>query len=169
MVLALCGQLVPSPLQPGQLLRNQPVCLRFGCQESQIGIHEHELAAVLSQADIILAAVQIPANLAALKLRGWTDAETQTFITVRGPFPASSAVQQAGQSDAKKATGVKNTDAAVTYDHLLTIQDAADWELPATDPANVPARTEFKLGIFPPDRHAPAATPTPTPAATPAK
>jgi hypothetical protein len=56
-------------------------------QEFQIGIHEsHELGAVLSRADIILAAVQLTANLPALKFRGWTDAETQT--TVRGTFPS---------------------------------------------------------------------------------
>jgi hypothetical protein len=47
--------------------------------------------------------------------------------------------------------------------------NAADLEFPATDPANAPARAEFKLGIFPPDHHVPPATPTPTPATTPAK
>ena len=35
--------------------------------------------------------------------------------------------------------------------------NAADWEFPATDPANAPARAEFKLGIFPPDHHVPPA------------
>jgi hypothetical protein len=34
--------------------------------------------------------------------------------------------------------------------------------LQATAPANGSARTEFKLGSFPPDHHAPPATPTPT-------
>jgi hypothetical protein len=43
-------------------------------------------------------------------------------------------------------------------------QNAADLEFPATDPANAPARAEFKLGIFPPDHHVAPATPTPTPA-----
>jgi hypothetical protein len=62
-----------------------------------------------------------------------------------------------------KATGVKATDAADAYEHILTIQNAADLEFPATDPANAPARAEFKLGIFPPDHHVPPATPTPTP------
>jgi hypothetical protein len=60
---------------------------------------------------------------------------------------------QSGHSDAKKATGVK----------------AADLEFPATDPANAPARAEFKLGIFPPDHHVPPATPTPLAPQTPAK
>jgi len=134
-------------------------------QEFQIGLHDsHELNAVLSRADTILAAVQLPANLPALKLRGWTDADTATFTTVRGTFPASTTTQQSGQSDAKKATGVKNTDAAVAYEHIITIQNAADLEFPATNPANAPARAEFKLGIFPPDHHVPPAVPTPAPA-----
>jgi hypothetical protein len=114
---------------------------------------------------IILAAVQT--SLPAMKLKGWTDAETATFTTVRGTFPASTTTQQSGQSDAKKATVVKATDAADAYEHILTIQNAADLEFPATDPANAPARAEFKLGIFPPDHHVPPAAPTPTPA-TPA-
>jgi hypothetical protein len=41
--------------------------------------------------------------------------------------------------------------------------NAADLEFPATNPANAPARAEFKLGIFPPDHHATSAAPTPTP------
>jgi hypothetical protein len=46
-------------------------------------------------------------------------------------------------------------------------QNAADLEFPATDPANAPARAEFKLGIFPLDHHVPpAASP---PAQTPGK
>ena len=130
-------------------------------QEFQIGLHDsHELNAVLSRADIILASVQT--NLPAMKLKGWTDAETTAFTTVRGTFPASTTTQQSGESDAKKATALKATDAANAYEHILTIQNAADLEFPATDPANAPARAEFKLGIFPPDHHVPPATPTPT-------
>jgi hypothetical protein len=58
---------------------------------------------------------------------------------------------------------VKAADAADAYEHILTIQNAADLKFPATDPANAPARAEFKLGIFPPDHHVPPTTPTPTP------
>jgi hypothetical protein len=39
--------------------------------------------------------------------------------------------------------------------------NAADLEFPATDPANAPARAEYKLGIFPLDHHAALALPTP--------
>jgi hypothetical protein len=109
------------------------------------------------------------ANLPAMKLKGWTDAETQTFTTVRGTFPASTTMQQSGQSDAKKATGVKAIDAADAYEHILTIQNAADLELPATDPATDPQRAEFRLGIFPPDHHVAPAAPTPPAPQTPAK
>ncbi len=137
-------------------------------QEFQIGLHDsHELSAVLSRADTILAAVQTTANAPAMKLRGWTDAETATFTTTRNTFPASSTAQKSGQSDAQKATGAKATDAADAYEHILTIQNAADLEMPATDPANAPARAEFRLDIFPPDHHVPAVAPTPAPA-TPA-
>ena len=120
-----------------------------------------------SLADIILAAVQTTANLPALKLRGWTDTEIQAFTTVRNTFPASTTVQQSGEIAAIKATAVKTSDAAAAYDHLLTIQNAADLEFPATNPANAPTRTEFRLGLFPPTHHTPDVAPMPTPA-TPA-
>jgi len=67
-----------------------------------------------------------------------------------------------------KATGTKAADAADAYEHLLTIQNAADLEFPATDPTNAATRAEFKLGIFPPDHHTPPATPPP-PAPPPAQ
>ena len=130
-------------------------------QEFQIGNREHDLPAILAQADIILAAVQTPTNLPALKLKGWTDAETTNFATLRNTFPASTTTQSSGQSDAQKATGTKAADAADAYEHLLTIQNAADLEYPATDPANAPIRTEFRLGLFPPTHHTPP-PPAPT-------
>ena len=134
-------------------------------EEFLVAVHEdHNLAAVLGRADTLLASVQIPANLAALKLKGWTDADTQSFVAVRGTFPASTIAQKSGQSDAKKTTIVKSSDAADAYEHVLTVQHAGDLEYPATDPANAPIRAEFRLGLFPPDHHAPPAAPTPPPA-----
>jgi hypothetical protein len=141
-------------------------------QEFQIGAgtqQKNDLGSVLGRADIILASVQTTANLAALKLKGWTDAETTAFTTVRGTFPASTQTQQSGQSDAKKATGVKDTDAADLYEHILTIQNAADLEFPAINPANAAERDEFRLNTFPPDNHAPPAPPTPPQPTPPAK
>ena len=137
-------------------------------QEFLVGVHEdHTLPAVLSRADIILASVQSAANLAALKLRGWTDADTQKFVAVRATFPASSVTQKSGQSDAQKATVAKTSDASDAYEHVLTVQHAGDLEYPATDPANAPIRAEFRLGLFPPYRHTTHDTPAPAPAPTP--
>lgn len=133
--------------------------------EFQVGAHDtHGLNAELGRADIILASVQTTVNLPALKLRGWTDAETTAFTTVRGTFPASTNVQKSGQSDAKKATTVKDADAADLYEHALTIQNAANLEYPAINPANGPIRDEFRLNTFPPDSHT---TPEPTPPTPP--
>jgi hypothetical protein len=131
-------------------------------QEFQIGAHaQHDLGAVLGRADIILTSVQT--NLSALKLKGWTDAETTAFTKVRGTFPASTETQQSGQSDAKKATALKDTDATYLYEHILTIQNAADLEFPAINPANAAERDEFRLNTFPPDNHAAPTPPQPTP------
>jgi hypothetical protein len=65
---------------------------------------------------------------------------------------------------AKGTITTKNTDGATLYENVLTIQNAADLEWPAPDPANAVVRGEFLLGIFPPDHggnHAPPAPPVP--------
>jgi hypothetical protein len=135
-------------------------------QEFQIGAHDqNDLGAVLGRADTMIASVQTAVNLPAMKLKGWTDAETAAFANVRGTFPASTQTRESGQSDAKKATTLKDTDAASLYEHILTIQNAADLEFPAINPANAATRDEFRLNTFPPDNHAPPAPPQPTPPA----
>jgi hypothetical protein len=100
--------------------------------------------------------------------------DRRNFLPQTGQLPSaalfSRRLPQSGQSDAKKATGVKATDAATLYENILTIQNAADLQWPATDPANAGVRGEFLLGIFPPD-HGGNHTPPPTPPApqTPGK
>ena len=136
-------------------------------QEFQIGAHEkNDLGAVLGRADIIIASIQTTANFVAFRAKGWTDADTVAFKAVRGTFPTSTQTQQTGKGDAKDATTLKDTDAADLYERLLTIQNAANLQWPATDPANAGVRDEFCLNTFPPDNHAPSATPPP---AIPAK
>jgi hypothetical protein len=137
-------------------------------QEFQIGAHDkNDLASFLSRCDTVLASVQNAANLAALKLKGWTDAETTAFQTARTAFGPAEQFRVQSTSGAKDTTTTKNTDAATLYENVLTIQNAADLEWPATDPANSGVRGEFLLGIFPPD-HGGNHTP-PTSPATPAK
>ena len=49
-------------------------------QEFQIGAHDkNDLGSYLGRVDIVLGSVKDAANLAVLKLKGWTDAETTAF------------------------------------------------------------------------------------------
>jgi len=57
----------------------------------------------------------------------------------------------------------------VLSSHVLTIQNAADLEFPAINPANAAVRDEFRLNTFPPDNHAPPAPPTPPQQTPPTK
>ncbi len=113
-------------------------------QEFQMGVSgPYDLASFLNRADIIIASVQNAANLAALKLRGWTDADTTAFVAARQGLGTVNVSQQTGKSGAKDSTTVKNSDAAGLYDRLLTIQNAADLQWPANDPANAGIRNQF--------------------------
>jgi hypothetical protein len=137
--------------------------------EFQTGAHDaNDLGSYLGRVDIVLGSVNNAANLAALKLKGWTDAETTAFQSARDAFGPAEQYRVKSISGAIDTTTQKNADAATLYENILTIQNAADLQWPASDPANAGVRGEFLLGIFPPDHggnHAP--TPAPTPAATP--
>jgi hypothetical protein len=139
-------------------------------QEFQTGAHDaNDLGSYLGRVDIVLGSVKNAANLAALKLKGWTDAEINAFQTARETFGPAEQYRVKSISGAKDTTTQKNTDAATLYENVLTIQNAADLEWPATDPTNAGVRGEFLLGIFPPDHggnHTPPPTPPPK---TPAK
>lgn len=136
-------------------------------QEFQVGVNgAHDLGSFLGRVDIVLGSIKNAANLAAFKTRGWSDAETATFQTARDAFGPAEQYREQSKSGAKSSTGQKNADANQLYTDVLTIQNAADLQWPATDPANAGVRAEFHLGIFPPDHggnHA-APAPTPTPA-----
>ena len=133
-------------------------------QEFQVGVnHPADLGSILARADIILASVQNAANLAALKLKGWTDAETAAFTAARQTFGTATPAQQTAKSGAKDSTTVKNTDAATLYENLLTIQNAADLQWPAYELANIGVRDEFRLNTFPPASNGGNGTPPPTP------
>jgi hypothetical protein len=135
-------------------------------QEFQMGVHDkNDLGSILSRADIIIASVQ--SNLAALKLKGWTDAETSAFTVSRQTFGTATPAQQTAKGGAKDSTTTKNTDAAALYENLLTIQNAADLEWPATGPANAGVRDEFRLNTFLPASTTAPAAPAATPPATP--
>ena len=138
-------------------------------QEFQVGAHDaNDLDSYLSRVDIVLVSVKSAANLPNLKLKGWTDAETTAFQTARDAFGPAEQYRVKSISGAKNTTAQKNADAATLYEILLTIQNAADLEWPATDHANMSVRDEFLLGIFPPDHGGNHTPPTPQ-KQTPAK
>jgi hypothetical protein len=105
----------------------------------------------LSRCDTVIASVQNAANLPTLKLKGWTDAETTAFQTARTAFGLAEQFRTQSIGGAKDTTAQKNTDAVTLYENLLTIQNAADLEWLAANPANAGVRDEFLLGIFPTD------------------
>jgi len=116
-----------------------------------------------ARADIIIASLQNADNLAALKLKGWTDGETTAFVTARKSFGTGDETKQGAKGGGKDSTTVKNTDAADLYERLLTIQNAADLQWPATNPANAGVRDQFRLNTFPPAGS--TSTPPPPPPA----
>jgi hypothetical protein len=132
-----------------------------------VGNHDKfDLASFLERADTILASVQSPDNLPALQGRGWTNTETQAFITARAAFGPAELFRKQSISGALDATALTHTDAAELYDEVLTIQRAANLQYPALDPANAGAREKFLLNTFPPAGGHQGTTPTPTPAPT---
>ena len=132
-------------------------------QEFQMGENaEHNIGALLARADIILASLKNADNLASLKLKGWTDTDTQAFEAARQAFGPAEQYRETAKGGAKDSTTAKAAAAANLYEHLLTIQNAADLQWPATNPNNAGVRDEFRLNTFPPS-HA-AATPAPPPA-----
>jgi hypothetical protein len=138
-------------------------------QEFQVGVNgQHDVGSFLARADIILASLQNPANLDAIKLRGWADADTTAFAAARQSLGNISATQQSAKGGAKATTGQKEADAADLYVRLLTIQNAADLQWPATDPANAGLRDAFCLNTFPPTQNHGNGQQPPAPAPTPA-
>lgn len=141
-------------------------------QEFQTGPHDHnDVAAYLERCDIVLAAVQNADNLPLLKARGWSNAETTAFQSARAAFGPAEQYRVKSIGAAKGTTAQKNADAATLYESLLTMQNAADMQWPASNPANVAVRSQFRLGVFPPDHGGtgPTKPAPPAPAPEPAK
>jgi len=125
----------------------------------------HNNRANLGFVDGHAASVKKADNLAALKLKGWIDADTTAFTNARGALGSADLTQETAKGGAKDATTDRNHDANDLYDHLATIQNAADLQWPAEDPDNGGMRGEFRLDTFPPRG---GTTPPAAPAKTPA-
>ena len=140
-------------------------------EEFQVGVTTPtDLGSILTRADIILAALNKTDNLAALKLKGWLDADTAAFAAARGQLGSGDVIHETAKGGAKDAIGSRNHVANDLYDHLATIQNAADLQWPAEQPANAGVRDEFRLNTFPPRGSSGGGTtppPPPTPSPTP--
>lgn len=167
-LLAVLNKCVSRAKQTASLaFKGQTVKLR---EQFQIGIADHfDLASILVRAKIILASTKDAANLAALKTKGWIDADTTALENAIGALGTADTTQEGGKTGGLDATGIRNHDANALYEHLLTIQNAADLEWPGDSFANVGVRIAFRLDLFPPRggvTHLATTTATTSPAAT---
>ena len=132
--------------------------------EFQIAPHGgDDLGSFLGRVDIVLGSINVAANLTAMKTKGWSDGDTAKFQAARDAFGPAEQYRVQSISGAKNTTTLKDTDATTLYENILTIQNAADLEHPATDPANAGVRAQFLLGVFPPDHGGNHSQPAPQP------
>lgn len=160
--LIILNKCVSSAKQTAILaFKGQSVKLR---EQFQIGIADHfDLGSILARANIILGSVKDAANLTALKTRGWIDADTTALQTAIAALSSADTTQEGSKTGGLDATGIRNHDANLLYEHLQTIQNAADLQWPADDSANTGVRAAFRMDTFPP-RGTTTATTTAPPA-----
>lgn len=145
--------------------RGQDVKLR---EEFQIGINKPvDLGSVLQRARIVSASMKKADHLAPLKSKGWIATDTAKIDAAIESLKTADQTQETAKSDKLDTTGGRNHDANDLFDHLETIQNAADLEFPEDDPANTGIRAKFLLGKFPPPHtggsdNAPILPPMPT-------
>ena len=130
-----------------------------------VGNSDKSVAGILGNARIISASLKKTENVAALAAKGWLDADTQKLDAAIAAAAAGLQPRQPGASDEAGQTAFLNSEANDLYDRLQDVQNAADLEWPADDPANVAVRGKFLLGVFPYSGGSGGATPPPAPPA----
>ena len=134
-------------------------------QEFQIGVHDkNDLGSYLGRVDIVLGSVEQCREPGRAEGQGLDGRRDHRLSNRPQRFWPRRTIPGESTSGAKDTTTKKNTAAATLYENVLTIQNAADLQWPAADPANAGVRGEFLLGIFPPD-HGGNHTPPPPPPA----
>jgi hypothetical protein len=128
-------------------------------EEFQVGAATSQtLGALLERSRIVLASCQEPANAAALQAKGWLPADTTALAAAITALDDVDDTQETAKDGRVGATSARNAQANQLYDNLLTIQNAANLQWPASDAANIAIRGEFELETFPKDARA---TPVP--------
>jgi hypothetical protein len=122
----------------------------------------HNTGDLLGNARIVSASLKTTDNAAAVKTKGWLDADTASLDQAIGNAADSLTSADNLQHDEVGATAFVNTEANQVYDEILDLQNVADLEFPEDDPANVATRAKFLLGVFPPTDSSDPTPPTPT-------
>ena len=138
--------------------------------EFQVGVNKPtDLASILERAHIVSASLNKAENLPALTAKGWLPSDTTQLDAALTTLAGADGSQETAKSDKLGDTSARNTAANALYENLLTLQNAANLQWPATDPANTALRDKFRLGKFPPrgGSSAPPAPPTPPTPPTP--
>ena len=137
-------------------------------QEFQVGINKpNNLASILGRARIILASLKNADNLPALTAKSWIAGDTAKIDDALGALKDTDLTQENTKGDKLDTTGGRNHDANILADQIDTLQNAADLEFPASDPANTGTRAKFRLGQFPPKGGSGKTPAPPTPPVTP--
>jgi hypothetical protein len=120
-------------------------------EEFQVGVNKpSDMASILQRARIVLTACQNADNAAALAGKGWVATDTTAFATAIQALDSTDATQESAKAGKKGTTADRNQQANDLYEHLLTIQNAANLQWPQRDNANTAVRSEFRLDTFPP-------------------
>ena len=133
-------------------------------EEFQVGVNKPEdLGAVLGRARIILASLQRAENLPALNSKGWIAADTTKLQDAIDALKGADQIQETAKGDKLDTTGGRNHDANDLFDRVTTMQNAANLQFPASDPASSGTRAKFRLGQFPPKGGSGGKSTPPTP------
>ena len=140
-------------------------------EEFHVGVNKpSDMASVLQRARIVIAASQKADNATALAAKGWVAADTTGFAAAIQALDSTDATQETAKAGKKGTTADRNQQANDLYEHLLTIQNAANLQWPVRDNANIAVRAKFHLDTFPPhggNKKKPVTTTTPaTPPST---
>ncbi len=137
-------------------------------EEFQVGVSQpNDLASLLQRAKIVLASLRKSGNVAALRSQGWLAADTDALAAAIEALDTTDETQESAKVTKTGSTGTRNTRANELYEALLTIQNAANLQWPASKPGNAPHRAEFRLGKFPPRRGGSGKKPEPPKPPTP--
>jgi len=135
--------------------------------EFQVGINKPvDLPSVKARGLIVQKSCAEADNFAALRRKGWMAQDTTDFAAALAALGTTDDTQEASKIDRGGDTGALHTAQNEVYAKLLTIQNAGNLELPASNPANAVLRASLLLGVFPPKekgKQPPAPSPTPPP------